>query len=102
DSVFAVIVEEFGFLGGLAMATLFFALFLRCIVIARRSPDFFSKLLTAGFASLIAFQAFINMAAISGLLPLTGITLPFISYGGTSLVVTLTMMGIILNVSKHT
>lgn len=100
DSVFAVIIEEFGFLGGLILAGLFFAFLARAIMIARRAPDFFAKLVVAGCASLIALQAFINMAAISGLLPLTGITLPFISYGGTSLVVTLAMVGIMLNISK--
>lgn len=102
DSVFAVVVEEFGFLGASALIALFFAFFLRAIAIARSAPDFFSKLLITGMTSLILLQAVINMAAISGLLPLTGIPLPFISYGGTSLIVTLTMAGIILNVSKHT
>ncbi len=102
DSVFAVVVEEFGFLGGLAIASLFFVFLLRAITIARSAPDFFSKLLVAGIASLIVLQAFVNMAAISGLLPLTGIPLPFISYGGTALVATLAMVGIMLNVSKRT
>lgn len=102
DSVFAVVVEEFGLLGGVILASLFFAFFLRAAVVARRAPDFFAKLLVAGLASLIVLQAFVNMAAISGLLPLTGIPLPFISYGGTSLAVALAMVGIILNVSKHT
>lgn len=102
DSVFAVVVEEFGFAGGLVLCSLFFIFFLRAILIARRAPDFFGKLVVAGIASLITFQAFINMAAISGLLPLTGVPLPFISYGGTSLVSTLAMVGIALNVSRHT
>ncbi|MDP3727567.1 MAG: putative lipid II flippase FtsW [bacterium] len=101
DSVFAVIVEEFGFFGGLLLASLFFIFLLRAIGIARAAPDFFGKLVVAGFASLITFQAFINMAAISGLMPLTGIPMPFISYGGTALVVMLAMVGIMLNVSKH-
>ena len=101
DSVFAVIVEEFGFFGGLVLGSLFFFFLLRAITIARRAPDFFGKLLVAGMASIIVLQAFIHMAAISGLLPLTGVPLPFISYGGTSLVVTLAMVGIMLNVSKH-
>lgn len=101
DSVFAIIVEEFGFIGGLVLSSLFFAFFLRAIALARQAPDFFGKFLIAGFASLITLQAFINMAAISGFLPLTGITLPFISYGGTSLVATLAMVGVMLNVSKH-
>lgn len=102
DSIFAIIVEEFGFAGALALVALYFAFLLRAMAIARRAPDFFGKLLVAGMASLIVFQASINMAAISGLLPLAGIPLPFISYGGTSLAVTMTMVGIMLNVSKHT
>lgn len=102
DSVFAVIVEEFGFFGGVLLGALFFLFLLRALAIARRAPDFFGKLLVAGMASIIVLQAFVNMAAISGLMPLTGIPLPFISYGGTALVVTLAMVGIMLNVSKHT
>ena len=102
DSVFAVMVEEFGFLGAVITAALFFAWLLRAIAIARHTTDFFGKLLVAGLASTITLQAFIHMAAISGLLPLTGIPLPFFSYGGTALVMTLAMVGIILNVSKHT
>lgn len=102
DSIFAVIVEEFGFLGGLGFAAAFFAFFVRSLAIARRAPDFFGKLVVAGFGSLITLQAATNMAAISGLLPLTGIPLPLVSYGGTSLVATLGMVGIMLNVSKRT
>lgn len=101
DSIFAIVVEEFGFLGGLALASGFFIFLLRAIVVARRAPDFFGKLLVTGLSSLITLQAFINMAAISGLMPLTGIPLPFISYGGTAIVATLAMVGIMLNVSKH-
>lgn len=102
DSIFAIVVEEFGFFGATLLGLTFLGFFLRSIHIARRAPDLFGKLLAAGLASLITLQAFVNMAAISGLMPLTGIPLPFISYGGTSLVVTLTMVGIMLNISKHT
>lgn len=102
DSIFAIVVEEFGFIGGLAVGLLFFIFFFRSIIIVRRTPDFFGKLVVTGITSLITLQAFINMAAISGLLPLTGIPLPFISYGGTSIVLTLTMVGIALNISRHT
>lgn len=101
DSVFAVAAEEFGLFGATLLGLGFLAFFLRSVHIARRAPDLFGKLLVAGLASLITLQAFINMAAISGLMPLTGIPLPFISYGGTSLVATLAMAGIILNVSKY-
>ncbi len=102
DSIFAVTVEEFGFLGAMILVGLFVFFFWRSIAIARRAPDTFSKLVVAGIASGIAFQAFVNMGAISGLLPLTGIPLPFISYGGTALVTTLFGVGIILNISRYT
>ncbi len=102
DSVFAIIVEELGFFGGFMLIILFAGFFLRAITIAKRAPDLFGKLLVSGLASTVMLQAFINIAAISGLMPLTGIPLPFISYGGTSIVVTLAMAGIILNVSRHT
>lgn len=101
DSIFAVIGEEFGLAGAVMLIALYVAFFLRAIVIARRAPDFFGKLVVAGFASLILIQAFVNMAAITGLLPLTGVPLPFISYGGTALVVTLAMAGVMLNVSRR-
>ena len=100
DSIFAVIVEELGFLGGVIFIAAYFAFFVRGIVIARRAPDVFGRLLVSGLVSLITLQAFVNMAAISGILPLTGIPLPFVSYGGTALIITLAMAGIMLNVSK--
>jgi cell division protein FtsW len=102
DSIFAVIAEEFGFFGALILLGIFITLILRGFSIARNSRDQFGKLIAAGLTSIIAIQTFIHVAAISGLLPLTGVTLPFISYGGTSLAVFLTMAGIIVNISKYT
>lgn len=102
DSIFAIFVEEFGFGGGLLLILLFGIFLWRAIAIAHRAPDMFAKFLAAGFASCVAFQTFINMGAISGLLPLTGIPLPFISYGGTALVMTLFSVGVILNISRYT
>lgn len=101
DSVFAITAEELGFVGAFLLILLFFAFYARAMKIAERAPDFFGKLLVSGLASLIVLQAAINMAAIMNFLPLTGIPLPFVSYGGTSLFVTLFMIGIILNVSKR-
>ncbi|MBU6415493.1 FtsW/RodA/SpoVE family cell cycle protein, partial [Patescibacteria group bacterium] len=101
DSVFAIVTEETGFVGAAFLIFLFLIFFWRGMYIARRAPDRFGTLLAAGVVSGITAQAFINMAAISGLLPLTGIPLPFISYGGTSLVITLASIGAVLNVSKH-
>lgn len=102
DSIFAVFAEELGFIGAAALIVLFIILLWRGIIISRRASDTFGMLLAAGISISITLQAFINMAAISGLVPLTGITLPFISYGGTSLAVTLAEIGILLNISKHT
>lgn len=101
DSIFAIFAEEMGFIGVCAIVMLFLFFFFRALQIAKKAPDIFGRLLAAGLVVSIIMQAFINMAAISGLLPLTGIVLPFISYGGTSLVVTMGMAGIILNISKY-
>ncbi len=101
DSIFAIFSEEMGFVGACALISLFIFFFCRALSIAKKAPDAFGKLLATGLAVSIVSQAFINMGAISGLLPLTGITLPFVSYGGTSLAITMGMAGIILNISKY-
>lgn len=101
DSIFAIFAEEMGLIGVCVLFALFLFFFWRALSIAKQAPDPFGRLLAAGLAASIIAQAFINMAAISGLLPLTGIVLPFISFGGTSLVVTMGMAGIILNISKY-
>lgn len=101
DSIFAVIAEELGFIGSILLIILFLVLIWRSLVIAKRAPDIFGRSLAIGFASLIGVQTFINIAAISGLIPLTGVPLPFISYGGTALAVYLTMAGIAVNISKY-
>lgn len=101
DSVFAIVAEEFGFLGAAAVILLFLLLLWRGMLIARRAPDMFAKLLVTGIVSSIALQALINMGSISGLLPLTGIPLPFISYGGTSLAITIASLGIVYQIAKQ-
>lgn len=101
DSVFAVIGEELGFVGSVSLMGAFILLVVRTLLLVRKAPDRFAKLLLVGFASLIAIQTFVNVGAISGLLPITGTPLPFISYGGTALAVFMTMGGIIVNVSKY-
>ena len=100
DSIFAVAGEEFGFIGtaGIILLFLFFAF--RGMKIASRVPDVFGRLLVLGIVILIVSQAFVNMGAMVGILPLSGITLPFISHGGTALFMTLAEVGIILNISK--
>jgi len=100
DFIFAVIAEEFGFLGCFFIIMLFAMFLHRSFVIASRSPDMFGKLLAVGIAFSIGFQAFMNMAVASSFIPATGIPLPFISYGGSSLAVSLCMFGVLLNISK--
>ncbi|MDP2856214.1 MAG: putative peptidoglycan glycosyltransferase FtsW [bacterium] len=102
DSIFAVIAQEFGFIGVLILISLYVLFLFRGLSISKYSPDTFSQLLSAGLTIMVVFQAFINIAAMSKLIPLTGQPLPFISYGGTSLGVLLTSMGIIVNISKYT
>lgn len=101
DSIFAIIGEELGFTGALVLIILFVILAMRGLKIAKEAPDNFSRLLAIGIVSWIFFQAFINIAAISGIIPLTGIPLPLISYGGTSVVFLMFGVGILLNISKH-
>ncbi len=101
DSVFSVFAEEFGFIGTLTLIALFFALAARGITIAGKAPDRFSGLTALGFSWLLAFQAFVNIGAMLGVVPLTGLPLPFISHGGTALLVALGEAGFILNVAAH-
>jgi len=101
DSIAAVIGEELGAVGLFCLLGLFLFFAWRGMKIARHAPDTFGRLLAVGITSWTVIQALINIAAISGLLPLTGITLPFISLGGSSLAITLVAMGILLNISKY-
>lgn len=101
DSIFAILGEELGIIGCIVLIALFIFFAYRGIYIARRAPDEFGRYLAVGIVSWIAFQAFVNIFAIVGLIPLTGVPLPFISYGGTSIAVLLGAVGILLNVSKH-
>jgi cell division protein FtsW len=102
DSIFAIIAEEFGFIGSVLVLGLFTVLVLRIFILAKKSRDSFAQLLLIGFGSLIGLQAVVNIGAMSGILPLTGAPLPFISYGGTALAVFLTIGGITANISRYT
>lgn len=102
DSIFAVFAEETGFIGAFILLLLFLAFAWRGLWIARQIKDTFSKLTAVGIVAWISIQAFINISAMIGLLPLTGIPLPFISYGGSALITTLIGMGILLNISRET
>ncbi len=101
DSIFAVFSEETGFVGATILLFLFVALSARGIVIAGKSRDLFGGLVALGFSFLIIFQAFINICAMLGIIPLTGLPLPFVSHGGTALMAVLIMCGFILNVARH-
>ncbi|MBB6636439.1 putative lipid II flippase FtsW [Cohnella thailandensis] len=101
DFIFAIIAEELGFFGT-TLFLLFFLLFLwRALIVALRCPDNFGTLVGVGMVSLIAIQALINMGGVSSAIPLTGVTLPFISYGGSSLLALMIGMGILLSISRE-
>lgn len=100
DFIYAVIGEEFGFLGCLIIIGLFLAFLQRGLIISSKCEDVFGKLLAAGITVSICLQAFINISVSSSMLPATGVPMPFISYGGTSLFITMCMVGILLNISK--
>jgi len=102
DSIFAVVAEELGFLGASFIVLLFLVFAWRSFALARRIEDPFAKITTVGIASWITLQAFVNMGSITGLLPLTGIPLPFISYGGSALAMELLAMGILLKLTRQT
>ncbi|OGY97979.1 MAG: hypothetical protein A2855_02375 [Candidatus Liptonbacteria bacterium RIFCSPHIGHO2_01_FULL_57_28] len=102
DSIFAVAGQELGFVGSGVLLALFGLLTFRLFWLARLTRDNFGKLILIGFGTIITFQAVVNVGAISGILPLTGIPLPFLSYGGTALAVFLTMGGIAANISRYT
>lgn len=102
DSIFAIIAEEFGLVGSVAIVALFGLVVYRGFRIAKAAPDSFSRLVATGITLLLMFQAVVNIAAMLSLVPLTGIPLPFISYGGSSLVFTLVGVGILMNISKFT
>ena len=101
DFIFAILGEELGFIGGTFVIGLFFLLFWRGIKIALEAPDPFGRFLALGIVSMIAIQVMINISVVIGLIPVTGITLPFLSYGGSSLTLALCSVGILLNISKN-
>ncbi|MEI8103894.1 MAG: putative lipid II flippase FtsW [Candidatus Moraniibacteriota bacterium] len=101
DSIFAVFSEEWGFFGAMVLIGLFTWLIIRGINVARTAPDDFGRLIATGVTVWIFAQTFINIMAITGLIPLTGVPLPFMSYGGTSLVFLLAGVGLMLNISRQ-
>jgi cell division protein FtsW len=101
DSIFAITAEELGFFRTLVILLAFIFFIFRGLKIARLAKDKFGQLLTLGIISWIGLQAIINISALTGLIPLTGVPLPFFSYGSSALVVLLSACGIIANISKQ-
>ncbi len=101
DFIFAIISEELGFIGGSFVLLLFGLLLWRGVRVALGAPDLYGTFLAVGIVAMIAVQVMINIGVVTGLIPVTGITLPFISYGGSSLTLTLMAIGVLLNISRH-
>ena len=101
DFIYSVISEELGLIGATAVLLCFCVVTWRGYRVARRAPDTFGSFLALGLTTMIAVQAFINISVVLGLLPNKGLPLPFVSFGGSSLLINLVSMGILLNVSQH-
>ena len=101
DFIFSIISEELGFMGVLIITTLFLTVIYRGINISIKQQDNFAKYLSFGLVFSLAFQTILNLMVVVGLIPVTGVTLPFLSYGGSSLLVSMTNIGILLNISKN-
>ena len=102
DFIFSIITEEFGFIGSLIIIILFALLFYLIIKVCIKTTELFGKYLIFGLLFLLMFQTILNLSVVVGLVPITGVTLPFLSYGGSSLLVSMASIGIILNISKNT
>ena len=100
DFIFSIISEEFGFMGILIVTSLFLIIIVRGLKIVRKTNNLFAKYLVFGIIFQISIQTVLNLMVVVGLIPVTGVTLPFLSYGGSSLLITLISMGIVLNVSR--
>lgn len=101
DSIFAVIAEEIGFLGSLILIALLGYFVYRAILVVKRAPDTYSQVLAVGITTWITVQMFLNIGSMVALIPLTGITLPFLSYGGSSVMSILVATGILINISRY-
>ena len=101
DFIFSIISEELGFLGVLIVSSLFLTIIYRGFKIAMKCNNNFGKYLAFGITFGLAFQTLLNLMVVVGLIPVTGVTLPFLSYGGSSLLITMLSMGILLNISKY-
>jgi cell division protein FtsW len=102
DFILSIIAEESGFIGVTIVIVMFAVFAFRGFMIALKAPDLFGTLLAAGLTMVIVMEAFINIAGVMGLIPLKGLVLPFLSYGGTAFIMTMTAVGILLNISTQT
>ena len=102
DAIFAIWGEETGFIGSVLIILLYLIICWRGFIIAKRAPNKFSQGLVIGIISWIVIQAFLHIMVVCGLIPFTGVPLPFVSYGGTALIFNLIGMGLLINVSKKT
>jgi cell division protein FtsW len=102
DFIFAIIGEEFGFIGCLVVLCAFLFLIWRCALVAINAPDRFGMLLSSGVVVWISLQVIMNIAVVTSIMPPTGVTLPFISYGGNAVLITMAAMGVVLNISRET
>jgi|SRR5680860_10476 len=101
DMIFAIVGEELGLVGTLFLLLIIISLYARAYQVIRECPDRFGRLLGFGLTSSLAIQSTVNIAVVTGVIPVTGITLPLISYGGSSLIITLIELGLILNISRY-
>ena len=101
DFIFSIISEEFGFMGVIIVSFFFITIFYNCLKISIKCNDLFGKYLSFGITFGLIFQTVLNLSVVIGLIPVTGVTLPFLSYGGSSLLITMISIGIILNISRY-
>jgi cell division protein FtsW len=101
DSIFPIVAEEIGFIFSFLFICLYGLLFYRGIKIARAAPDIYGSTLAVGIIAWLAVQTFLNIGGMINLIPMTGVPLPFVSAGGSSIIVTLMAIGILVNISKH-
>jgi cell division protein FtsW len=102
DSIFAIMAEKFGFVGMIIVFSIYGAMLFRIITIVNRAPNAYLRFVSGGVFAWMCIQAFVNIGAMLSIMPLTGVTLPLLSFGGTSLIFTLAALGIVFHISRYT